>query len=86
MPEPSGEWLFTARNKQYPKILAIHVKSFSGRLRHAGTLHELEVIKRDILRSDLVSSAQAIQELRGIGNGRAGELKYKSPRGGEWWI
>ncbi|MEK9154295.1 MAG: hypothetical protein AAB798_02380 [Patescibacteria group bacterium] len=85
MPGPSEEWLFSARNKPYPKILAIHVRGFSARLRHAGTMHELEVIKRDILRSDLVSSAQAIQELRGIGNARATELKYKSPGGKAWW-
>ncbi len=85
MPEPSNEWLVPERHESYPKITAVQVKNFSTRLRHAGTMHQLEVIKRDILRSALVSNMQAIQELRGIGNARAMELKYKSPKGEEWW-
>jgi hypothetical protein len=86
MPEPSSEWAFEERKKPYPKILAIQVKSFSMRLKHVGTMHQLEVVKRDILRSALVSNMQTIQELRGIGNERAVELKYRDPKGGAWWI
>ena len=85
MPEPSSEWTFPERRKPYTRIIAVQIKSFSMRLKHAGTIRQLEVIKRDILRSALVANMQAIQELRPIGNARAAELKYKDPKGGVWW-
>lgn len=85
MPEPSSEWTFPERKKPYTRPVAIQVNSFSMRLKHAGTMQRLEILKRDILRSALVANQQAIQELRLIGNARAIELKYKNPKGGEWW-
>ncbi|MBI4093638.1 hypothetical protein HY417_01630 [Candidatus Kaiserbacteria bacterium] len=85
MPEPSNEWTFPERRKPYTRIIVVQMKNFSMRLKHAGTMRQLEVIKRDILRSALVANMQAIQELRTIANVRAVELKYKNPKGGEWW-
>ena len=85
MPEPSNEWGFEERHKPYPKLLAIQMNNFSMRLKHAGTLIALEVIKRDILRSALVSNARAIQELRDIANMSASELHFKDPKGRQWW-
>lgn len=85
MPEPSNEWVFPERKKPYPRLIAVQMKNFSMRLKHAGTMRQLEVIKRDVFRSALVANMQAIQELRIIGNARAIELKYKNPKGGSWW-
>ena len=85
MPEPSNEWVFPERRKSYSKVHAAQIKNFSMRLKHTNTVHQLEIVRRDILRSALVSNAQAIQELRGIGNNRAQELKYQSPKGEAWW-
>ncbi|MBI2610761.1 hypothetical protein HYW60_02380 [Candidatus Kaiserbacteria bacterium] len=83
MPEASNEWVFPERRKPYSKIQEIHVKNFTVRIRHAGTIKQLEILKRDILRSELVSNMQAIQDLRAAGNARAIELKF---RGSElWW-
>lgn len=85
MPEPSSEWVFPERKKPYPRLIAVQMKNSLMRLKHAGTMRQLEVIKRDILRSALVTNMQAIQELRIIGNTRATELKYKNSKGGSWW-
>lgn len=85
MPQPSSEWVFPERKKPYARPVAIQLNSFAMRLRHAGTMQRLEILKRDILRSALVANQQAIQELRMIANSRAVELRYKSPKGEEWW-
>jgi len=85
LPEPSSEWLSDARRVPYPKILGIHVKSFKGRLQLARTLHALEVIKRDILRSDLQPNLQAMEELRSVANQCATELGFKPKEMEKWW-
>ena len=85
MPEPSNEWLSAEGHQPYPKIMAILVRNFSMRLKHAATLGALDNIRRDVLRSPLIANVQAIQEVRGIANERAIELKYKDPKGKEWW-
>lgn len=85
MPEPSNEWLFPERREPYPRIIAVQMNNFSMRLKHAGTLIALEVIKRDILRSALVSNARAVQELRDVANTSASELHFKDPKGRQWW-
>jgi hypothetical protein len=85
MPDPSDEWLGGARTAAYPKALAVQIKNFSMRLRHAGTLLALEHVKRDILRSMVVGNMRAMQELRGVANVRAVELKFRDPKGRQWW-
>ena len=83
LPEPSNEFLSDSRRAAYPKTLGIHVKNFKERLNHAGTLHALGVVKQDVMRSDVQSNFQAVEELRGVANARAKELGFKgSP---EWW-
>ena len=85
LPEPSNEWLFEERHKPYPKMLAVQVKNFSMRLKHARTLIAPGVIKRDILRSALVSNARAVKELRDIANTCASDLHFRDPKGRQWW-
>lgn len=81
LPEPSNEFLSSARHTNYSKVQEIHLKSFKTRLQSARTIGALEVVKRDIAQSDMQSNAQAVEELKAIANQRAVELGFK----GEWW-
>ena len=84
LPEPSNEFLSSARHTNYSKTQAIHLKSFKTRLQAARTFGALEVVKRDIAQSDMQANAQALEELKAIANQRATELGFKSARG-LWW-
>ena len=84
LPKPENEFVSSAKHV-YPKIIAVHVKDFTNKLKLAHTLQALESLKRDILRSDLTANFQAKEELRGVANMRAKELGFKAPSRGEWW-
>ncbi len=84
LPEPSNEFLSSAP-RTYSRVTTVHVKNFTSRLKLARTLNALDSLKRDILRSDLMTNFEAKEELRAIANTRAIELKFKSERGDSWW-
>lgn len=84
MPEPSNEFLSSAPHT-YSRAIATHIKDFTNKLKLARTLNALDSLKRDILRSDLMTNFQAKEELRAIANTRAHELGFKSEHGGSWW-
>ena len=85
LPEPSNEFLSSARKGVYTKAQEIHIKSFKTRIQTARTMGALEVVKRDIMQSDLQSNFSAIGELKATANQRAVDNGFKDPRGGYWW-
>ena len=85
MPEPSDEFLASAVHNNYSKSVQSHIKDFTGKLKLAHTLHALDALKRDILRSDLMTNFQAKEELRAIANNRALEVGFKPKKGEAWW-
>lgn len=84
LPEPENEFISGAKHT-YPRSIAAHIKDFTGKLRLAHTMNALDSLKRDILRSDLMTNFQAKEELRAIANTRAKELGFKPQGVNSWW-
>lgn len=84
LPEPSNEFLGSVRRTVYSKAQEIHIKSFKTRFQSARTIGALEVVKRDIMQSDIQSNVQALEELKTVANQRAVEVGFKSA-GSPWW-
>ncbi|MEK7133994.1 MAG: hypothetical protein AAB804_02900 [Patescibacteria group bacterium] len=85
LPEPSNEFLSSARKGTYSKVQEIHIKNFKTRFQAARTLGALEVVRRDIMQSDLQSNVSAVGELKAVANQRAIDIGFKSSEGDSWW-
>ena len=85
--EAEGDEYESHRPPNFSKGLAMHIKSFTGRLELAPTLNALIVVKNDIARSDMQANAQALQILKRVANTRAKELGFKTKHEDEkWWV
>lgn len=85
LPEPSDEFLGSVRHAAYSKPQEAHIKNFKTRLQSARTVGALEVVKRDVMQSDMQSNVQALEELKTVANQRAVEIGFKSAGGRSWW-
>lgn len=81
LPPQEDEFISGVRHS-YPKTIEVHIKDFTNKIQLSRTLHALEAIKRDVLRSDLVGNFQAKEDVRRAANMQARELGFKEQ---DWW-